>query len=137
MLSNRGEVNLGDSIITLLQKGKENAITGKSLAGLLGMRDTRIIRQTILELIAGGFPICSSPHEPYGYYFAGSKDEVDEALRVLRSYGKNIFVHYRDLKRARDSVFCNPDVVQLSLELKVETITLPRSIAKSVLGVVK
>jgi len=91
---------LKTQIRSLLRHGKENAITGKSLARILGFRDDRVIRQAIRELIADRVPIASSVNPPYGYYIASSPDEATEYMKVLRSRLVEDAYRRRDFKRA-------------------------------------
>lgn len=129
--------DLKSRVLANLPRGKANAITGRELAMKClcyhtrydGNRadiviETRSLRLVIQELIADGYPICSSPgrkadkktntpkQEP-GYFLAETPAEIKEALVVLRSYGKKIFIHYRDLKRAGQKEFSG----QLSLKI--------------------
>lgn len=86
--------------------GKQLAITGKDIARSLNERDTRQIRLAIQELIDDGIAVCSSNHKPYGYYIAGSREEVDETLKVLTyGYLAEISHHIKALERARDEMF--------------------------------
>lgn len=114
-------MDLKQAVLSQLNKGKEKALRGETLCQRLGQKDSRKIRLLIQELIADGQPICSTPHPPYGYFLAETPEEVKEALIVLRSYGKMIFLHYRDLKRAGQKAFPlqphSPE--QLSLSLKI------------------
>ena len=107
------EADLKSAVLHQLNKGQARATKGEILAQRLGERNTRGIRLAIEELIRDGFPICSSPHKPYGYFLAETPQDITEALRVLRSYGKMIFLHYRDLKRAGHKAFAG----QLSLKI--------------------
>lgn len=113
-------------VLQSLPRGKQNAITGKELSYKMSYSNinNRSLRLCIQELIADGYPICSSPgkkadkktntlkQEP-GYFIAETPTEIKEALIVLRSYGKNIFLHYRDLKKAGQKEFSG----QLSLKI--------------------
>ncbi len=92
--------DLKSEVLRQLNKGSKGAITGKILAKRLDERDTRQIRLAIEELITDGIPICSSPHNPYGYFIAETPEEVKESLKTLRSYGKMLWKHYWTLKRA-------------------------------------
>lgn len=89
-----------------LPKGKENAVTGKELAQQLGERGTRQIRLCIEQLNKEHQGICSSNHEPYGYYRAASREEFEETISVLRyGYLAEISSHIHDLEAARDAMF--------------------------------
>lgn len=91
----------------LLGYGKENAITGKRLAKILGFRQDRIIRQAIRELIADRVPVASSVNPPYGYYIVNNPDEAKEYMRVLRSRLISDAYRRRDFKRASRTIL-NP-----------------------------
>jgi len=78
--------DLKQEVRRLLRTRKENARTGKELARILGMKDDRMIREIILELIEEGMPIASSVKPPYyGYFIADTPEEVEEYTRVLQS----------------------------------------------------
>jgi hypothetical protein len=103
------KIDLKSTVLNILlnHKGKENAIKGKELSRLLGQKDTRKIRLIIKdELVKEGYAICSTPHEPYGYFLATSYDEVKEALGIIRNgYAKSLFIYYRNLKNAGYNTF--------------------------------
>lgn len=125
--------NLKSRVLASLPRGKQNAITGENL--IYNIRNNndgwyvkpinnRAMRLCIQELIADGYPICSSPgrkadkktntpKQEAGYFLATNPSEIKEALVVLRSYGKKIFLHYRDLKRAGQKEFSG----QLTLKM--------------------
>ena len=108
------DIALKSAVLSQLKNGKANAITGKLLAQRLNERDTRQIRLAIEELIRDGYPICSSPHKPYGYFIAENVGEITEALRVLRyGYGMEIFRHYKYLKLAGHKSFSGQLVLKL------------------------
>ena len=99
-------MELKSAVLSQLSKGKENAITGKDLAHRLGQRDTRQIRLAIDELIQDGNVICSTPHQPYGYFIAATREEVNEAMRRLKyGYGRKIYRHYKCLEASRNKLF--------------------------------
>lgn len=79
-----GEMNK-ENILKCLRKGKENSITGKSIARMFGQKNDRAIRLLILELIHDGIPVASTTHPPYGYYIAERWDEVHEYIEVTLS----------------------------------------------------
>jgi hypothetical protein len=109
----------------LLHKGKMSAITGEKLVDEIRENNdywyvppinNRAMRLTIQELISEGHPICSSPgrkadpktntpKQEAGYFYANNPTEIKEALKVLRSYGKQIFHHYYNLKKAGQKAF--------------------------------
>lgn len=86
------------AILQQLNRGKGNAITGKLLAERLGFSDTRTLRHTIIDLIVeDSQAILFSDN---GYFLADTPEECIESLAKLRSYGLNLFKHYKYLKRA-------------------------------------
>jgi len=90
------------TIIRLLEnrQGKENAITGKELARLLGERDDRRIRQIIRELIEEGYPIASSVTGTKGYFMTQTFAEKEEYLAVMRSRLIQDALRRRDYKKS-------------------------------------
>lgn len=98
--------DLKERVFDHLPKGKENAITGRELAYQLGEKGTRRVRLCIEQLRKEHRGICSSNHEPYGYYKPASREEFDETIKVLR-FGYLVEINQRihDLEAARDAMF--------------------------------
>ncbi len=90
------------SILLLLKKGHEAAITGEQLADKLNERGTRAIRIAIRELINSGVCIIGANSKPYGYFIADIQEEVDEYRAELRSYLCEHALRRRDIKRVWD-----------------------------------
>ena len=59
--------------------GEENAITDRELGRSIGLQGTRL-RETVNMLRVTSHPICSSTR---GYYYAGTKDEINETMNHL------------------------------------------------------
>lgn len=95
---------LKDDVRELLRYGKEEARTGKELAGVLGLRNDRNIRRAIRELIADGVPIASTVAFPYGYYIANTIEEANEYMKDLRSRLVNDAYRRRDFKLAARNI---------------------------------
>ena len=74
-------------------RGSQNPITGKEIAECLGARDTREIRNKILELTHDGLPVASSVTKPFGYYVCETVAEMDSYSSVLKSYMREIAIH--------------------------------------------
>lgn len=93
-------------VLASLPRGKHNAITGKELAKQLDERGTRKIRLCIEQLRKEQKGVCSSNHEPYGYYLPASREECDETIKVMK-YGYLVEINQRihDLEAARDAMF--------------------------------
>lgn len=85
-------------ILEILGKGKENALTGKDLKKRLPNYSERKIRKTIESLRHEKYPILSSATQPFGYYLPGNQQEVDECLKMMRSYIIELCKIRRDIK---------------------------------------
>lgn len=101
-------------ILFQLAKGKAHATPGKLLAQRLGVKDTRQIRLSIIDLIEEGYPICSSTQKPYGYFLAENKVEIQQSLEQLRSYIIQLARHYKYLRKSAKHFV---EEKQLSLKL--------------------
>lgn len=98
------DTSLSNDILYLLKHGKENVITGRELAKILGHRNDRIIRESIRQLIAQDYPIASSVGEPHGYYLANSLQEANEYISGLRSRLIQDAYRIRDFKIATNNI---------------------------------
>ena len=87
-----------------LWHGKENARKGQDIAELLGLKNDRLVRRTIRELIAEGVPIASSVTPPLGYFIASSVDEAADYMKVLKSRLVQDAYRRRDFKIAAREV---------------------------------
>ncbi len=101
---------LHEILLSLLRKGKENAIASKMLIAQLsalgydlGSDPTREIRDVIHFLRLQGHPICASNSEPMGYYLAETPDElweyIQRELERLREQAKPIAALRRVYRR--------------------------------------
>lgn len=95
--------NLKEDILFNLKRGRENAVKKMELARRCGVNE-RGLRLIIRELIDEGYPICGSPHPPYGYFIASSPQEISDELELLKGYGKQLFRRYSTLKKIRASI---------------------------------
>ena len=96
--------DLKEALLHYLKYGEENATKKTVLADLCQVNE-RSMRLGIRELIDDGYPICGSPHPPYGYYIANSREEVTAELKLLRNgYGMELLRRYASLKRAGRSL---------------------------------
>lgn len=77
-------------------RGRENAITGRSIAAQCGMKDDRQVRLAIRDLIKDGWPIASATEPPAGYYLVETLAEAEAYKAGLRSR------LIEDAKRRRD-----------------------------------
>lgn len=71
--------------------GRASAITGESLARMVGQRN-RQLRQVIEELIEDGMPIVSTSEPPAGYFIASSHKEAEEHTESLKSRAELLFL---------------------------------------------
>lgn len=106
--------SLPQEILSLLRHGKENAITGRELARVLGFPNDRFIRIQIRELIAQGKPIAASIGDPPGYYLASNLQEAQEYINDMRSRLINDAYRIRDFKRATQNIR-QPEQLTMSL----------------------
>lgn len=97
---------------SLLKYGRENAVTGKELAKILGYPNDRVIRLAIRELIADRVPIASSTVNPSGYFITKTEDEATKYLAVLRGRLVEDAYRRRDYKLASRVIL---DPYQMSL----------------------
>ncbi len=118
---------LHETLLSLLRKGKENAIASKTLIAQLsalgydlGSDPTREIRDMIHALRLQGYPICASNAEPMGYYIAESPDElweyIQRELERVRELTKPIAVLRRVHRR-----WMNETTGQRRLEVEMLT----------------
>ncbi len=87
------------SILGLLKKGRENAITEKmlsTLTGLSGVEVRAIIRHLIME---HGYLIASSVKHPSGFFIAETEAEICDATRSLRHRGIMILARAAKLQK--------------------------------------
>lgn len=98
--------DLKERVFNHLPRGSKNAVTGKELASELGEKGTRKVRLCIEQLRKERKGVCSSNHEPYGYYLPASREECEETIKVLR-FGYLVEINQRihDLEAARDAMF--------------------------------
>lgn len=67
-----------------LSEGKPNAVPGKELVALLGLKDLRELTQVIERERKDGRPICASTDtNAPGYYLADGPDELWEYIKSL------------------------------------------------------
>lgn len=75
----------------LLGTGAETAITGKDLAVILGLKDTRELTRHIERERKDGFPICASTNsDTPGYYLAESPAEFERYIHFLNRRLKHV-----------------------------------------------
>lgn len=93
------KTDLKNDILRCLKHGKENAIKKELLARLCNVNE-RQMRQAIRELTDAGAPICGSPRPPYGYYIAGTPEELKAEMALIRNgYGMQLLRRYSSLKK--------------------------------------
>ncbi len=80
----------------ILGVGRENAMTGATLAARFGHRSDRAVRLAIRQLIDEGLPVASETTAPAGFFIANTQEEVDTYAKALRAR------LIEDAKRRRD-----------------------------------
>lgn len=86
-------------IISLLHKGRENAIGVKALANTTRLQEVEvraIIRHLIME---HGFLIASAVSAPAGFYIAETIEEISQATKSLRHRGIAILMRAAKLQK--------------------------------------
>ena len=83
----------------VLPAGKENAVPGRKLVEILGLKDLRDLTQLVERERRDGSPICASTGAEKGYYLADGPEELEGYLQSLNRRVKNInrtVVHLED-----------------------------------------
>jgi hypothetical protein len=80
------KTDLKQELRSILERhqGRDSAITGESLARMVGQRN-RQVRAMLEELIENGLPIVSTSEPPAGYFLATSHKEAEEHLLSLQT----------------------------------------------------
>ncbi len=101
-------------ILTLLRKGRANAITVRELSEETGLNE-KIIRQTVRDLIMDRWILIGSAvHHPAGYFIPETADEAIAATKSIRHRGIMILMRAARLQRASLELVFN----QARLELE-------------------
>ena len=98
----QSEIKAQLKTILLRHEGQSQAITGRELAFMLGLRDDRQARLAIRELITEGFPIASSTESPAGYFIVTTRQEAEQYALSIRSRLIEDAIRRRDFRRAAD-----------------------------------
>ena len=75
---------LDHQLLNEIWYGREHARTARDLASRVALSE-RDVRDRIRTLRLLGYPIASSVHAPYGFFFPGDKQEATETLAHLVS----------------------------------------------------
>ncbi|MEK1336427.1 hypothetical protein HCY80_08630 [Limosilactobacillus fermentum] len=87
-------------IIKAIPEGAEHPQAMREVARLVGL-DARTVRAIVHDLNVKGYPIGASRHQPAGYFWATSDDELELALRPLASQTREIQRRLVSLRRAK------------------------------------
>lgn len=85
----------------ILPIGKENAIPGRDLMSMLGLKDLRELTQLVERERKDGFPICASTSGEKGYYLAADATELEE---YIKSLGRRIHNVGRTMTHLEDTL---------------------------------
>lgn len=85
-------------IVSLLKKGKENALSTSELVNLTGCASERELRQIIAMERKNGAIICSGSNK--GYWLPKNRQEIEEFCKTMDKRAKNIFDATRSAKKA-------------------------------------
>ena len=98
-------------IADVLQYGEENAVPGRYLVKLLGLKDSRELTKIIERERRAGVPICASTSGTHpGYYLA---EDAAELERYLRSLDRRL----RQIRRTREA--CSDTLLQLTGQQRI------------------
>ena len=87
-------------IIAAIPEGTEHPRSMKEVAYLVNL-DTRTVRAIVHDLNVKGYPIGASRHQPAGYFWATSDDELELALWPIASQTREIQRRLAGLRRAK------------------------------------
>lgn len=96
-VSNNKVGQQGFSVVSLLPRGKENAISTSELINLSGCSSARELQQIIAKERCAGAIICSGSKR--GYWLPKDRKEVEEFCRTMDKRAKNIFNATKSAKR--------------------------------------
>lgn len=98
-------------IIKAIPEGADHPRSMKEVARLVNL-DTQTVRAIVHDLNVKGYPIGASRHQPAGYFWATSDDELELALRPIASQTREIQRRLAGLRRAKaiskDEVLAEP-----------------------------
>ena len=84
-------------VADVLPVGAEHAVSAKTLAAVLGLKDVRAVSKQVERERRRGTPICASVSgDSRGYFLASSPDELSAYLRALDH-------RLREVRRTRDA----------------------------------
>lgn len=98
------------SVLELIPKGRENAITMTQLRIMTGLSD-RAVRKEIQDINESGTVMICREYKK-GYYIPATEREAESYIRYSQSYLITLARKDRAMKRARDKMFSN----QMELE---------------------
>lgn len=96
--------NRQDPLLSLLQVGRDGALTAGELASMLDV-PPRVVTRRIERLKQAGYPICAACSEPFGYYLAGSSTELSAYRRSLNRRLRSIQKSAAGLELAQALLF--------------------------------
>lgn len=84
-----------------LRSGRENALTGQTMARMLDLPDDRKIRLVIRELIHEGYPIASAVSgSPKGYFIVKNTQEATDYIVAMTARIREDAKRLEDFRRA-------------------------------------
>lgn len=86
-----GSLRQSGVVSSLLQRGAANAISGRSLAAMLQLRDAREVSKLVERERRAGIPICASvAGDDRGYFLADGPAELERYIKSLDRRLKNV-----------------------------------------------
>lgn len=105
------DTNKACRIADVLQYGEANAVPGRYLVGLLGLKDGRELTKIVEHERRAGVPVCATTNSIHpGYYLA---EDAAEFERYLRSLDRRL----RHIRRTRDS--CQDTLLRMTGQQRI------------------
>lgn len=86
------------TIVSLLRRGKENAISTKELMRLSGCQSARALQEVIAAERCAGAIICSGSGS--GYWLPKNRKEIEDFCETMEKRAKNIFNAAKSARKA-------------------------------------
>lgn len=84
-------------VADVLPVGAEHAVSARTLAAVLGLRDVRAVSRRVELERRSGVPICASVGTPGGYFLPSSPGELERYVKALNR-------RVREIKKTHDAV---------------------------------
>lgn len=94
-------------LLRVSHRGQNKAVSGRALAEMFGVSDTKRVREAVHILRRQGYPICSN-HE--GYWFPASREDALPAIQHITSLFRPLREAHDGFIRGLDEMFGPPSL---------------------------